>query len=264
MPGFDQHPELPLAAKTPGSTAKKQQSKLNTPTKARSTPAGDEVAADWGGWLDGPSAQKAPAAADPYEFPVDAASDALVAAAAAAVNPPPRPQQTWVGKRLEGLHHLQPHKSSLTGLVSAGGVTASKRSVFSSNRQLDFNSAAATHGICNVGTSISGLRTGTAADVATSASAGHSKQWLAAAAGGRQKQTGIRNFTVPQVLLSPTASGSLPAGMVNHGNTCYLNAVLQVCTSALLLNEVSPSVYLHCAGLEQVVTLWTCSVCMAV
>jgi ubiquitin C-terminal hydrolase len=43
-------------------------------------------------------------------------------------------------------------------------------------------------------------------------------------------QVDIRGFTEPMPLLSsPTRyNGKLPAGMLNHGNTCYLNAVLQV------------------------------------
>jgi hypothetical protein len=45
-------------------------------------------------------------------------------------------------------------------------------------------------------------------------------------------QVDIRGFTEPLPLLSsPTRyNGKLPAGMLNHGNTCYLNAVLQVRT----------------------------------
>lgn len=46
---------------------------------------------------------------------------------------------------------------------------------------------------------------------------------------GGGKQLGIKQFTrVMPPARSAFASGPLPAGMLNHGNTCYLNAILQV------------------------------------
>jgi ubiquitin C-terminal hydrolase len=51
-------------------------------------------------------------------------------------------------------------------------------------------------------------------------------------------QVDIRGFAEPMSLLSsPTRySGKLPAGMLNHGNTCYLNAVLQVCWHCCMMH----------------------------
>eukprot|EP00775_Hariotina_reticulata_P005408 gene5408-5641_t len=51
-----------------------------------------------------------------------------------------------------------------------------------------------------------------------------------------KKQQGILDFTVPMSLSGSSSrfTGQLPAGMVNHGNTCYLNAVLQDLTSSSL------------------------------
>jgi hypothetical protein len=63
----------------------------------------------------------------------------------------------------------------------------------------------------------------------------------------------IRGFTEPLPLLSsPTRyNGKLPAGMLNHGNTCYLNAVLQV--TALLLVAGAAAAVMHAC-----VCSWTC------
>jgi hypothetical protein len=51
---------------------------------------------------------------------------------------------------------------------------------------------------------------------------------LAQAPGG--KQLGIRQFARTMPPGRSNTSGPLPAGMLNHGNTCYLNAILQVCS----------------------------------
>lgn len=66
----------------------------------------------------------------------------------------------------------------------------------------------------------------TQADGAAAAAAGATK--LAQAPGG--KQLGIRQFARTMPPGRSNVSGPLPAGMLNHGNTCYLNAILQVCS----------------------------------
>jgi hypothetical protein len=69
-------------------------------------------------------------------------------------------------------------------------------------------------------------RTGrTQAEGSAAAAAGPAK--LAQAPSG--KQLGIRQFARTMPPGRSNASGPLPAGMLNHGNTCYLNAILQVC-----------------------------------
>jgi hypothetical protein len=42
------------------------------------------------------------------------------------------------------------------------------------------------------------------------------------------KQMDIRQFTRKVPVQGPSTLQPLPAGMLNHGNTCYLNAILQV------------------------------------
>lgn len=45
---------------------------------------------------------------------------------------------------------------------------------------------------------------------------------------GGSRQADIRQFARKTSAQNHSASEALPAGMLNHGNTCYLNAILQV------------------------------------
>lgn len=45
---------------------------------------------------------------------------------------------------------------------------------------------------------------------------------------GGSRQADIRQFARKTSAQNQSASEALPAGMLNHGNTCYLNAILQV------------------------------------
>lgn len=237
LPGFDKFPDLSHAAKTPGSQVKKQQSKLNTPTKAHTGNTRDVA-----GLLDTvlifKSAQKPSNCTglddqDPYDFPADDAADEENRAAAAAVNPANLQQQLHKPahrQRLQGINNSSP-RSNVAGLTSAAGVNngARMRKMFTSaTRQLDLSSGTATGGLGQLGKVPTATDTSTASDVPMSAAAGYSSKWMSSVTGARSKQIGIKSFTVPQQHLTAQYSGSLPAGMVNHGNTCYLNAVLQV------------------------------------
>jgi len=161
---------------------------------------------------------------DPYDFPCDDDDDDDVAVVA----------KTWADVPSAAAAG-NPHGQKQHRLLSGAGHTArhTSRQLFNSENDnpaaLPFSldtpinnlnvSCSAGAGSGATGKRLPGLlnRTSTAG----LPSAAHQQ--------GR-KQLGILNFAVPMTLSGGSSrfTGQLPAGMVNHGNTCYLNAVLQV------------------------------------
>ena len=73
---------------------------------------------------------------------------------------------------------------------------------------------------------------------------------------GALQQSGIGRFLAPMPPPSASYQGPLPAGMLNMGNTCYLNAVLQVGSDGCLedkgaLHTIQQSVGLPMVAVQQ-------------
>jgi hypothetical protein len=216
--------------------------KLNTPSKsmpvhdATRLPAVDTTGMKkfssrqgWGSGRTGPPASPeddvAAAAShgpyDPYDFPCDDDDVAVVA-------------NTWgdvPSAAAAGNTHRQKQHRSLSGAGQTARHTS--RQLFNSEND---NPAALPF---SLDTPINNLSVSCSAGAGTGAPGRRlpgllnrtSTAGLTSAAHQQgRKQLGILNFAVPMTLSGGSSrfTGQLPAGMVNHGNTCYLNAVLQV------------------------------------
>lgn len=228
---LQRQPGRPLisSAKLPMLGASK---KLNTPTKQ---PGSGSSAA---GQAQRTSAQaNATAGADAYDFPEDSEDEqmqAALAASRAGLQAGPAAQPVPKLRRIKTYADRQ-KRAQQEQLEQRQQQQKDQRNV---RRQLntDVDMRGAHSGDENTPACQSLLPFSNAATPAAAA-VGSKPSTLPGDARARQQsapcrslQLGIRQFAVTQ---KPPAGGAassqlLPAGMLNHGNTCYLNAILQV------------------------------------
>eukprot|EP00879_Flechtneria_rotunda_P015876 GHRR01016603.1.p1 GENE.GHRR01016603.1~~GHRR01016603.1.p1 ORF type:complete len:826 (+),score=340.63 GHRR01016603.1:294-2771(+) len=217
LPGSVLKATAPSQAPTPAS-AGRIQGKLNTPSKTWCSNGITFPQPGLAGthWVE---SDRADADNDPYSFPVDS-QDGVTVPVGQSIE---RPSSV---KKQAGRHRLLA-PGALGG--SAGGrmftdTGNTSRQLFGSLGQ--GNSLGSSRNVLFAGQQP--IVEGAVAADAIGAHRVASSQWQQQPTGIRTKQTGILGFTVRKSLLEP---GRLPAGMVNHGNTCYLNAVLQALLS---------------------------------